>query len=206
MLANISPLVDGWVAYDDTGSEALFSDEVHRRRALLTAAREAGADWALAVDPDERFEAGLADAMNRLTSTDRIVCYSFALREMFSPHKYRVDGLWGGKRQTRLLRLTDRFAENVAPLHSSWQSLIVDAEHVPTDFNLYHLKMITPQRRQARADLYNRLDPERKIQPVGYDYLAEDEGAVFEVIAPHRRYLPRHEEDGGLWMPTLTEG
>lgn len=205
MLANISPLVDGWAAYDDTGSTELFSDEPRRRRALLMAAREAGAEWVLAVDPDERFEAGLADAMNRLTSTERTVCYSFAVREMFAPDKYRVDGVWGSKRQARLLRLTDRFAESVAPLHSSWHSLIDGAEHVSTDFNLYHLKMITPRRRQARAELYNRLDPERRIQQIGYDYLADDEGAVFEVVAPDRRYLPAHNEDGGLWMASVAK-
>ncbi|WP_400770561.1 hypothetical protein [Methylosinus sporium] len=200
LLANISPLVEGWVAYDDTAATELFSDEPYRRRALLSAARDAGADWVLAVDPDERFEVGLADEIGRLISVDRPICYSFAVREMFAPDKYRIDGVWGTKRQARLLRLADGFAEQVAPLHSSWHSLIEGAEHVPTDFNLYHLKMMTQQRRRARADLYNRLDPERKIQKIGYDYLADDEGAVFEFIEPHRRYLPPHHDDGGLWM------
>ncbi len=63
--------------------------------------------------------------------------------------------------------------------------------------------MITPERRQARAALYNHLDPDRRMQRIGYDYLADDRGAEFERIAPDRAYLPAHREDGGLWMPVV---
>ena len=67
--------------------------------------------------------------------------------------------------------------------------------------NLYHLKMITRARREARRDLYNRLDPDRRFQPIGYDYLADDQGAVLKPIRPGREYHPPHNDDGGLWMP-----
>ena len=73
-----------------------------------------------------------------------------------------------------------------------------------TDFNLYHLKMITPERRRARAALYNHLDPERQAQPIGYDYLTDDDGLKLKRIGAGREYHPPHDDDGGLWMPQLS--
>jgi hypothetical protein len=51
-----------------------------------------------------------------------------------------------------------------------------------TDLNIYHLKMITKERRSARRDLYNALDPKLAFQAIGYGYLADDDGAVLERI------------------------
>jgi hypothetical protein len=63
--------------------------------------------------------------------------------------------------------------------------------------------MIARARREARRDLYNSLDPDRLYQSIGYDYLAEDEGAVLERIPRGRDYHPQHIDDAGLWMPSL---
>lgn len=201
LLANIEPMVDGWVSWDDRGSGALFSDEPARRQALLCAARQAGAEWVLAVDPDERFERGLADAMPALVAAEGPVAWCFAVRELYGPDSYRLDGTWGRKSQSRLFRLPAALDDSPAPLHSPWHCLVPGAQLRDAGLNLYHLKMITAERRRARAALYNRLDPERLYQPIGYDYLAEEEGAVFETIPDGREYHPPHVEDGGLWMP-----
>lgn len=202
LIANVAPMTDGWVAWDDTGGGDLFGDEVKRRRALLVAAREAGASWALAVDPDERFEAALAADIDRLIAIDEPVAYTFALRELYGPLEYRVDGLWGEKCQARLLYLgggvTDSTPER---LHSSWAWFVPGHELRPTRFNLYHLKMIAPRRRLARARLYRHLDPASQWQAIGYDYLADESGARFEAIPPGREYQPPHVDDDELWMP-----
>ncbi len=204
LLENLAPLTDGWIAFDDRGGAGLFSDEAARRRGLLTAAREAGAAWALAVDPDERFEATLAAAMPELVALDAPVAHTFALREMYTATSYRSDAIWGGKRQARLLWIGGGLAaEATTPLHASWASLVPPAELRETPFNLYHLKMIDPRRRRARARLYNHLDPERRSQALGYDYLADETGATFEEIPAGREYRPAHVDDGGLWMPEL---
>ncbi|MDX8451038.1 hypothetical protein, partial [Mesorhizobium captivum] len=58
--------------------------------------------------------------------------------------------------------------------------------------------------RAARRDLYNLLDPDRRLQQVGYDYLADETGAVLEAIPPGRDYFPAHTDDGGLWMADLS--
>jgi len=199
MLANTAPLVDGWVSYDDRGSTADFSDEVHRRLALLEAARDAGADWALAVDPDERFEARLRRVLPSLLEGPA-TAYTFRLREMYAPRKYRVDGIWGQKRQGRLLDLRGGVVKPEGALHLPWHAFLADPRPVDTDVNLYHLKMITSQRRRARADLYERLDPEHRMQPIGYDYLADETGLVLERIPFGAGYRPSHREDDGLWM------
>lgn len=203
LLANIRPMVDGWIAWDDRTSKEFYSDEPARRHRLLEAAKAAGADWVLAVDPDERFEAGLAVAMSQLTSAQGAIAYSFPLREMFTPQHYRVDGVWGQKRQTRLFRLPAQWQPQPRPLHTPWDRMIPGVQVVNTDINLYHLKMLTRERRAARAALYTHLDPDKKYQPIGYDYLADDANALLEAISTERRFTPPHKEDGGLWMPHL---
>lgn len=204
LLANIDPLVDGWVSFDDRGSADVFSHEVHRRTALLSAAHDLGANWALAIDPDERFESALAAELARLTSRDGSCAYTFPLREMYAPDQYRIDGVWGQKRQARLLSLGQGVVSPPGNLHLSWASFIPEPALHDTDFNLYHLKMITAERRAARAALYRHLDPSNQSQSFGYDYLADEEGAQFERIPLGREYHPVHEEDGSLWMPQLS--
>jgi hypothetical protein len=54
--------------------------------------------------------------------------------------------------------------------------------------------MMPPERRKARAALYAHLDPDMRMQPMGYDYLADDAGAVLERIAPGREYRPPHRD------------
>jgi hypothetical protein len=200
LIENLSGAVDGWIAWDDRGAPPGFGDEPARRRALLAEARDAGARWGLAVDPDERFERGFAARLPGLLSVQGPAAWTFALRELYRPDAYRVDGVWGRKRQPRLFTLDERSPRSAAPVHGLW--LAPGAPHArrDPDINLYHLRMISPERRRARAALYNRLDPERRFQPIGYDYLADDEGAVLETIPPGRDYHPRHVEDGALWM------
>jgi len=49
--------------------------------------------------------------------------------------------------------------------------------------------MIDPEGRRARADLYNRLDPDRKFQAIGYDYLLDEEGIELQPIEPGRDFV-----------------
>lgn len=201
LVQNLSPAVDGWISWDDRASpEAMTSDAV-RRRALIDAARGLGADWVLAADPDERFETGLAARMRHMTRRRSRTLWIFRLREMYAPDRYRVDGLWGNKQQLRLFPLLEGQIFSDLPYHGPWTPIEGGYERRHSDINIYHLKMITAERRRARRDLYKALDPERRYQQIGYDYLADEAGAVFETIPPGRGYAPPHVEDGGLWMP-----
>lgn len=202
MLTNIEPLVDGWIGFDDRrAADEIISDEVPRRLALLQAAREAGAEWVLAVDPDERFETRLRRIIPSLLEGEANA-YSLALREMYTPTKYRVDGVWGEKRQTRLFRVSEGIVteQPQGAYHLPWVGFLPELRLQRVDANLYHLKMITAERRRARAALYARLDPDNRMQAIGYDYLADETGLRLERIPFGRGYRPRHVDDSGLWM------
>lgn len=199
LIANLKPIVDGWVAYDDRDSEALFSDEVQRRKLLLQEAHRLGARWVLAIDPDERLEHGLADKIDEMTRSMAPISWSFALREMYEADRYRCDGIWGRKEQARLFPLRGDLMLPPNALHGRWCGF----PGRRSGFNLYHLKMIDPERRQKRTELYRFLDPENRYQAKGYDYLADETGAELEPIPEGREYYPAHCDDGGLWMPQV---
>ncbi|CDX31784.1 conserved hypothetical protein [Mesorhizobium sp. SOD10] len=204
LIANLAPVVDGWVAYDDRASEGLFSSEPQRRRALIAAAHEAGADWVLAMDPDERLENAVAGRIGRLISGSRRIAWGFRCREMYTPASYRVDGPWGQKMQHRLFGAYPPERYRSKDLHGAWFPDDIGFRLEDSGLNLYHLKMIEPKRRTARRDLYNRLDPDRRLQQIGYDYLADESGIVLEAVPKGREYFPAHTDDGGLWMADLS--
>jgi hypothetical protein len=60
--------------------------------------------------------------------------------------------------------------------------------HLP--HSLYHLRMIKPEDRVARHQRYLRIDPDRRYQPQGYDYLINETGMVLAEVAPERDFLP----------------
>ncbi len=204
LIANIAPLVDGWISWDDRQSDEAFSSDTGRRQVLIEAAHAAGAQWVLAVDPDERFEVDAASRIRWLARMPGEVCWTFELKEMYTPTAYRSDGIWGRKRQKRLFPIFDHqfpipargsFTSN--PLHDAWVPKSYRTLH--SRLNLYHLKMIDPARRVARRDLYNALDPAWQYQKVGYDYLADEAGATFEEIrrrASTCRYIARTTVSG----------
>jgi len=201
LLQNLEPIVDGWIAFDDRCSDEFYSDEPTRRRALLVRARELGADWVLGIDPDERLERGAAEGIREMTKASGPVAWGFRLREMYTPSAYRVDGVWGQKVQFRLFPLITERRFSDQPLHGLWFPAEPKHTLLRSDLNLYHLKMIAPERRRARRDLYKYLDPSQRYQAIGYDYLADDVGLVLEEVPADRSYFPPHTEDGLLWMP-----
>lgn len=204
LIANLDPVVDGWIAYDDRASDGIFSSEPRRRLALIAAAHQAGADWVLAMDPDERLENAVAGRIGQLISGSRQVAWGFRCREMYTPASYRVDGPWGQKMQHRLFGAypPDRYRSK--DLHGAWFPDDIGLRLRDSGLNLYHLKMIEPKRRVARRDLYNRLDPDRRLQQIGYDYLADEAGMILEAVPAGREYFPAHADDGGLWMADVS--
>jgi hypothetical protein len=200
LIENLRPIVDGWVSYDDRDSDELVSSELPRRRLLVQKAREMGARWVFAIDPDERAEAAMATRIDAMTASNDPVCWTFNLRELFAPDRYRVDGIWGTKAEPRLFPLRGDLMLRSGRVHRRWTSFAPRA----SDLNIYHLKMIDPERRRARRALYVHLDPESKLQKLGYDYLTDEAGAEFETIPHGREYAPFHRDDGGLWMADVT--
>ncbi len=204
LIANIRPMVDGWISYDDRSATELMTNEIRRRLLLLDAARGLGADWVLLLDPDERIEREGDERIRQITSQPKKpAVWGFRLREMYTPDSYRVDGIWKRKLQYRLFPLLDGQVFPDKPLHSAFYPREREYERRRTGLNLYHLKMITRERRVARRDLYKHLDPGAAYQAIGYDYLAEDDGALFEKVKKRRRFTPPYTDYDGLWMPTV---
>lgn len=199
LLANIEAMVDGWVSFDDRKATEFFSSEPRRRRQLLQAAGELGADYILAMDPDERLEERAAARIRELADAGPDRAWSFRVRELYAPDRYRIDGVWGRKRQYRLFSIFPASELDEPELHGKWFPHRFTRGH--TGLNMYHLKMIAPARREGRRNLYRYLDPDNRYQKIGYDYLADETGARLERIPKGRHYLPRHADDGHLWMP-----
>ncbi|MFC3088745.1 glycosyltransferase [Tabrizicola soli] len=199
LIENIRPAIHGFVAWDDRSAEAALSDEPARRRRLLAAARERGADWLLVPDPDERFEQGFATWLPALLAEGDCL-WHFSLREMFSPTEYRSDGPWGAKSVLRLFPIAAAGAEEAA-LHGLWVADDSGFRRRASRINLYHLRMASPARRKLRRELYAAADPERRFQAIGYDYLDDERGMVLEPLPPGRTFDPPFVEDHGLWSP-----
>ena len=48
--------------------------------------------------------------------------------------------------------------------------------------------MITEEERIRRSKLYNSLDPNRKIQTIGYDYLIDTKSIELEPVKPENYF------------------
>ena len=200
LIANITPMVHGFVSYDDRRAEAGLSDEPGRRNQLHSAARSMGADWILAVDPDERFEANLAQRIGDLTAEkEGRILWVFNRRELVSATTYRTDGIWGNKTEMRLYPASATLTPLSQTLHGSWVNPDPAYRQTRTGLNLYHLRHATPERTRLRRDTYAAADPERRFQYFGYDYLIDMRGAQLTEVRPERGFEPPHIEDGGLW-------
>lgn len=123
-----------------------------RKAVLRQAAREMGARWLLCIDPDERLEMATAERIKAMTRVIEPVAWRFALREMYTPTAYRVDGRWKKKSLTCLFPVLDGQMFSDAPLHGRRSPLNPDYKKRDSGLNLYHLKMIAAERRTARRD------------------------------------------------------
>ncbi len=217
-LAHLRDHVDGIIALDDgstDGTAAILAREpklidiivntpqhehVWREREnkqrLLERAREIGMDWVLCCDADERFETAFLTSLRKIANSFPIgdaTCISVALKELWnSPHHYRVDGIWGRKFRARFFRLPETIGfEQDQDYHGQWypDHLRRHGRMFRIDRNLYHLKTIHLADRLKRRDFYKQLDPERRFQPMGYDYLAEEGDELrLETIRSGREY------------------
>lgn len=216
-LANVAPQVDGIIALDDGSSDgsaaALEShpdvmellrvpvdrprwDEVANHRALISAALRHDADWVICLDADHRLERAFrprCESVIERGGTLGIDAYALPLRELWdSPHRYRVDGVWGRKLRARLFRVREDHEFDARPYHSVKTPLQVwhNGKLPIADLEVYHLRMIRREDRMARRRRYEVADPEARFQPgIGYAYLTDERGLQLKEIPRDRDYV-----------------
>jgi len=218
LFANLRGQVDAVVALDDGSSDGSgeilaaeplvvdllpeqrdgdsWNDAVNHRR-LVEAAWEHAPDWLLGIDADERVERGFRRRAERVFARarrDGVSAYRVAVRELWDdPARFRADGIFGQKSKACLFRALPGAHEfDERELHGHWAPL----DHAqgdtfpPADLIIYHLRMLHAADRRARQERYERLDPLRRMQTIGYDYMTQVDGLVLEPLPRGRGYVP----------------
>lgn len=196
LVKNIEGFVDDFIEWDDRKNDQLWYHEGETREYLRNEARKIGADWVLCVDPDERFEKDAGDKIRKIIQTNQKIIYGFFFRELYKPNAYRVDDIWAHKTKYVLFPLLAGQEFMNYKAHSQWAPINSDYSKELQDINLYHFKMINPQNRQVRKNLYKKLDPRNDIQKIGYDYLTDEKNIKLEEIPKGREYFPEYKDYG----------
>lgn len=160
-IENIKDLTDILVLKEDINGD-LMKHEGQYRKQMIEIAKQKGANWAVIIDPDERFERYAGKILNRLIAKHhgQKVMFQLNFKELYRPDAYRSDGIWDTKIRIPVFPLRDDNIFTDARLHAPKQPLNQDYEIINTGLNIYHMKHITPELIQHRRDLYTKLDPD----------------------------------------------
>lgn len=148
--------------------------------------------WVICVDADERFEIRFLKKLRKIcqkySDTNKLITIHF--RELWNNYKqYRYDGIWNLKEKGLLFQLAEKMTFDYEQEHHiPWAYREILNNREPLDYNLYHLKMIKKEDREKRKELYNKLDPNKEMQPIGYDYLTDDKNIKIKKICILRKY------------------
>ncbi len=212
-LTHLEPYVDKIVIFDDASTDDTVRiakkhkkvvkiienikknkwDEYNNRKTVLETAFSMSKKknaWALCVDADERFELNFLKNLKTIAKNHTGSCINIHFRELWDDvEHYRADGVWGKKKKDLFFPLADNMTFNFRQEHHfPWHYQELNHKDIMLDYNLYHLKMIKPKDRKDRVKLYKNLDPEHKMQSIGYDYLTKTDSLELVLISPDKKY------------------
>jgi hypothetical protein len=193
LLANVEPWIDDAVVVDDRDRDPAetWGHEGQMRARQRQAGIDAGADWVLQLDPDERLEDRAGQVLRPLVDHGRQdVVYRMRLREMFTPTCYRVDGKWGLYRRTRLYPIHPGQQMSTRPIHTPAIPVVPTYRKVDLDLNLYHLKMIEPANRVARTAAYSGAEAQHGVRARSWAGMRSTAGMRLQAVPQGRRFTP----------------
>ncbi|MBP3685613.1 MAG: glycosyltransferase family 2 protein [Clostridia bacterium] len=217
-IRHLAPFVDGFVLLDDAStdksaeiasrtprlrrlirneSKDSWRERTNRERVLRAALEcaETEEPWVLCVDADERFETRFLKDLPKITAAraGEGKVLHLHTRELWGDiHHYRSDGIWNGKLKGCLFQLSKEMTFDYEQEHHiPWAYREIAHSQEVLDYNFYHLKMVHEADRKGRVKLYNTLDPEHRMQAIGYDYLADPTGLLRTRIPFSHRYRTR---------------
>ena len=166
--------------------------ERYNRETVLRKAKEiseAAETWVLCIDPDERFEKRFLRNIRKIIKRNPGKAINVHFRELWDNiYQFRNDGIWNEKSKTLLFPLSKEMTfdyENEHHIPWIYREL---TSIIYLDYNLYHLKMVKDTDREERKELYSKLDPNKVMQPIGYDYLVDINDLSLEKIKYKNRY------------------
>ncbi len=218
--AGMRDVVDGVIALDDGSTDDTASrlraeplvrqvlanrvrpdetgwDDRDNRQRLLEAAVDAGADWVLWLDSDERLVPGDGPALRCFLEqgADPDEAYGFALHDQVGPGRFASEPKW-------VYRVHQPRAGDTMPqrrLHfPPVPTRIPRGRWLRTSVRIVHIGMATPTRRRERYRKYERTDPDRRWQD-SYEHLlvAPDETIPLPARATDEVVLGVHRGPAG---------
>ena len=178
-------------------------NEPKNQRLLIEEALHHSPDWLLAIDADERLEQNFRRrAIKEIARAERKGYSALAvrIRELWDgPDTYRSDGIWARKSKACLFKSRRDHIFNELPLHGQWapSNSLRKGEFPRADLIIYHLKMIDAADRRKRYERYSALDPDRRWQAEGYEYLVDEKGLRLKKLPLGRGYAPVPEAADG---------
>ena len=220
---HLRPYVDGFVVLDDGSTDqtpfiirseskvlSCMSNPPHgpegwnekeNRIRLLNEAVRLGANVVLCCDADERFETSfcfsLREQAKRCLYSPKLALGVQVCELWDSPLTWRSDGIWRKKSKNILfsVKKSMTFDKTMTQNHHiPWHHDDIDTLQL-LDNRLYHLKMIDFQDREKRVKLYEKLDPDHKMQKIGYQYLKDESGVILESVFDRRYDLKSLPDD-----------
>jgi hypothetical protein len=209
LFSHLRDYVDGFVAFNDCSTDRsgqiagaepkmieLFERhiasadhffEIQNREILLRSAHEHGAQWVLCCDADERFETRFLMDLRNIAQHPpaRILGLRLvAVWENFQEHRV------GNSRKYVFFPSTDPLPYfQPGRLHQPWfPPSLARAPRQILDYYLYHLGSLTRKDRLKRYEKFNRIDPDFKHQPSGYQNLIDEQEIVLAPILPGRGF------------------